>query len=666
MRSKYIGGLLTGSAMALVLATGASTNAAPLTVSLSKHLPTNSDIVLAAKKTVSKKSTDANKMAEQMPAATNDTTNNNETGNNTTAAPPPDPTTINGKIHDLTVSGKVDRFLSRKNDRAAVDAFYQKRNYDPVWIDSNGKPTSKADAVLAYIKTIEQDGLEPSDYVFPNLSATSLDAQAEQELKFTGVLLTYARHALNGRVHWSRLTAWVYYKDNYDPADVLAKLGDASDVAAVLDSFNPQQPAYKALKAKLAELRAEKSDREARLPYGPYLKYGNDKSSAKDSKSAKSKEKDKKASKDKDKPASEDIVMMQDPRVPLLREKLGLPAKDDTNYDKELAEAVVKFQGAHGLKTDGEVGNPTIDALNGPSRDGKINIVLANMERWRWIPRDMGQTHVVLNIPEYTLRVWNDGAVVWTTRVVVGKLQHETPMLSETMKFITVNPTWNVPQSIVYNELLPIYETSDPGIFAKQGLKVEQTRDGIRVYQPPGDKNALGRVRFNFPNKFLVYQHDTPEKNLFAYDKRAFSHGCMRVQDPVKYAEVMLGFGVPKEHYTQERIRKMFGDNEINIDFTNPIPVHITYQTAFVDDSGTLQFRDDVYGYDSKLLPFIKGNERKVADIAIERPADPNYKPSPTDFARLENVPRDGGGFDFYGSGRSSGSPLGFLNRLFR
>src|SRR5262249_26895800 len=154
----------------------------------------------------------------------------------------------------------------------------------------------------------------------------------------------------------------------------------------------------------------------------------------------------------------------------------------------------------------------------------------------------------------------------------------------------------------------------------------------IRVYQPPGDRNALGRIRFNFPNKFLVYQHDTPEKNLFAKEVRAYSHGCMRVQDPVRYAEVLLTFAVPSKKYTQESIRRMFSDNEINIDFANQIPVHITYQTAFVDDSGVLQFRDDIYGYDNKMASILKG-ERRVADVAIDRPADPNYKPSPTDFA---------------------------------
>jgi len=187
------------------------------------------------------------------------------------------------------------------------------------------------------------------------------------------------------------------------------------------------------------------------------------------------------------------------------------------------------------------------------------------------------------------------------------------------MRFITVNPTWNVPPSIVQNEYLPALQ-QDPMALERIGLKVEQNRDGtIHIYQPPGDRNALGRIRFNFPNKFLVYQHDTPDKNLFAHDVRAYSHGCMRVQDPLKYGEVLLSIASPKEGYTAERLARMFGSEERNINFATPIPVHLTYQTASVDDSGKLIIRNDVYGRDSRILAVLKGDERKVADIAVER-----------------------------------------------
>ena len=166
------------------------------------------------------------------------------------------------------------------------------------------------------------------------------------------------------------------------------------------------------------------------------------------------------------------------------------------------------------------------------------------------MPRDLGKTHVMVNIPDYTLRVMRDDKLVWNTKIVVGKPNLATPIISAEMKFITVNPTWNVPPSIIQNEYLPALQ-QDPQALERIGLKVEQDRDGnVRIWQPPGDRNALGRIRFNFPNKFLVYQHDTPDKHLFAHEKRAYSHGCMRVQDPLKYGEVLLSLVLPNENYT--------------------------------------------------------------------------------------------------------------------
>ncbi len=243
------------------------------------------------------------------------------------------------------------------------------------------------------------------------------------------------------------------------------------------------------------------------------------------------------------------------------------------------------------------------------------------MERWRWYPRDLGKAYSMVNQPDFTLRVMKDDNLVWTTRVVIGLPSKATPLLTETMKYITVNPTWNVPQSIVQNEYLPALR-QDPTVLARMGLKVVNNRDGsVHISQPPGEANALGRIRFNFPNRFLVYQHDTPDKHLFAHDSRAYSHGCMRVQDPAKYAEVMLGLGRPQDGYTAERIKKMFGTAETDIQFTTPIPVHLTYQSAFVDDDGKLQFRRDVYGLDSRTISAIK-TDRAVVEPQAERPKE--------------------------------------------
>jgi murein L,D-transpeptidase YcbB/YkuD len=181
-----------------------------------------------------------------------------------------------------------------------------------------------------------------------------------------------------------------------------------------------------------------------------------------------------------------------------------------------------------------------------------------------------------------------------------------------------------VPPSIIYNEYLPALQ-QDPTVLSRMGLRLERSRDGsIHISQPPGEANALGRVRFNFPNKFLVYQHDTPDKHLFAKEERAFSHGCMRVQNPDQYAATLLGIVLPNERYTPEKIRGMYGRSEIDIKFPTPIPVNITYQTAFVDDAGKLQLRKDVYGRDAAMLPILRGGRGKDLENMIAR-SQPGY-----------------------------------------
>ena len=265
------------------------------------------------------------------------------------------------------------------------------------------------------------------------------------------------------------------------------------------------------------------------------------------------------------------------------------------------------------------------------TRAGKKNAALAdtliaNMERWRWVPRELGKAHVVVNIPDYTLKVVDQGKTAWTTRIVVGKVGTQaTPLLSETMKFITVNPTWNVPPSIIRNEYLPAL-ARDPGALERIGLKITHKADGtVRIYQPPGEKNALGRIRFNFPNRFLVYQHDTPQKHLFAQTQRAYSHGCMRVQNPEQYAEVLLSITQPDERYTAERVQKMYGSAERNINLKTHIPVHLTYQTAFVDDAGQFQTRPDIYGHDRTITDLLRNG--RGADIPIARNTHSSSKP---------------------------------------
>jgi L,D-transpeptidase YcbB len=490
------------------------------------------------------------------------------------------------QLRDLS-SGKFDHVIGGKVERSAVEAFYSGRSYAPLWI-TGGVANARAKAAIDYLGHVDADGLDPADYPVADFKASDPGALAEAELRLTASVITYARHASVGRVAWSRVSADISYDQKPpEPATVLAALADAKDVAGALDSYEPHAAGYLALKAKLAEIRGGNTQAmKASIPGGPVLKVG-----------------------------------AQDARVPQLRERLGVTG-DGTTYDKDLAEAVKKFQKENDLKATGLLTPQTLDALNGPRPSHVADIIMANMERWRWMPHDLGKTYVIVNLPDYSLRVMNDGKEVWKTKIVIGKPGMPTPIMTGTMKFITINPIWHVPPSIVNREYLPAL-AQDPTVMSRMGLVVDHNRDGgISIWQPPGDKNALGRIRFNFPNKFLVYQHDTPDKYMFAYAKRAFSHGCMRVLNPPKYAEVLLSLVRPNDHYTIERIEKMYGPSEINIDFPTFIPVHLTYQTAFVDDAGKLELRDDVYGRDREVLALLQGPERRVADIPIEHKID--------------------------------------------
>jgi L,D-transpeptidase YcbB len=511
------------------------------------------------------------------------------------------------KLREM-LGAKSLRYFDRKGERAAVEKFYTARDFAPLWTQG-GVVTSTGKGVVARLKDAESDGMNAADYPVPDFAAaTSPDALAEAELKLTSSMLDYARQAQSGRMHYSQVSGDIEYPEHpTDPSEVLANVTSAKDASAALDSYNPPQKLYRALKAKLAELRGQGDGPIIQIADGPVLKFT--------------------PSRNKKQPA----VAMEDARVPQLRAKLGVSENaDDDHYDAKVAEAVRKFQEGVGLKPSGALDDSTVKAINSPKRDKQIDTVVVNMERWRWLPRDLGapaigDAYVILNIPDYTLKVMQNGAQVWTTKVVTGQPGiHATPLLTETMKFITVNPTWNVPPSIIYKEYLPAL-AQDPTVLTRMGLKLERARDGsIHISQPPGEANALGRIRFNFPNKFLVYQHDTPDKNLFAKDERAFSHGCMRVQNPDQYAAVLLGITEPNEHYTPEKIRGMYGHSEIDLKFPTPIPVNITYQTAFVDDAGKLQFRKDVYGRDATMIALLRNSRGKDMENVVAH-SQPSY-----------------------------------------
>jgi murein L,D-transpeptidase YcbB/YkuD len=520
------------------------------------------------------------------------------------------------KLREL-IANRGDRFFSRKDERDAVEVFYRDRCFQPLWT-ANGKINDRTNAAIAFLKKVDEDGLEPSDYAPPSFDVTEADKLAESELAYTVGVLDFVRHASSGRIHPSRTFRDVEYKqEELKPLDSLNKIAAATNVSETLASFFPPHEQYKLLKAELAKLRNKTEAEPVRIPNGQVLRFN-----------AKAKK------------------HQEDARVPALRERLGLTAKDDKVYDEELAKAVAEFQKSKKRKADGVLSNEVVAAMNPAITEKTADIILANMERWRWMRRDLGASHIITSIPGYYLRVMQDNKEVWETRIVVGLPNKVTPLLTQDMIFITVNPTWNVPPSIIANEYIPALR-QDPDALSRIGLKVNKRPDGtLHIYQPPGDANALGRIRFNFPNKFLVYQHDTPTKHLFAHEERSYSHGCMRVQDPLKYAEVLLNIARPGEGWTAEKVRKMYGAAEQRIDFKNPIPVHIIYNTAEVED-GKLIIRKDIYKIDAATLKNLKatGNERKQLEVEVKH-ANPNPGRQALTLDGYDNGPR---GFDLFG-----------------
>ena len=473
-----------------------------------------------------------------------------------------------------------------KRDAGSIATFYAARGNEPVWIE-DGAFTPEALGLIARIKRADEDGLDPADYKLPwtevGLYLDSVnDKLARADLELSQAVALYARHAYSGRVTPSEISSNLNYKLNPPAAaDVLALVSGASDPVATLEAYQPPQPEYAALRDELARLRAAAAAADS-LPVvgeGDLLKPG-----------------------------------MSDPRVPVIRERMQLASAtiDPELYDEILVEAVKGFQASSGLRSDGIIGKNTVSAMNARGADPVETIVL-NMERWRWMPRYLGDFYVQVNLPSYTLYVYRDGAVFHTTRVVIGKVSSQTPIFSDEIEHIVVNPYWNVPASIVRNELMPAmrkgsglrgyqvyakvrgrYRAIDPG--SVNWRKVDAR--SIQVKQPPGARNALGEVKFLFPNQYDVYLHDTPSKSLFEREDRAFSHGCMRVMNPWDFAEALLS---NTDQVSAAALRKQVGGGESWVNLDKHIPVHITYFTAWVDDSGKLQLRNDVYGLDKRL-----------------------------------------------------------------
>jgi murein L,D-transpeptidase YcbB/YkuD len=486
--------------------------------------------------------------------------------------------------------------------RRAVGRYYRATAFEPAWTGPDG-PTPQADSLLAVLREVPQDGLRPTDYHVSTIDSLArylrgqrrtgraMDARtrADFELLCTDAFLLYGAHLLGGRVDpVTVVSTWNLDRRQKNLVEHLRAAVDGGSIRATLYRLRPPQPEYDAFRRALARYRAlARQGGWPTVPDGPALQEG-----------------------------------MQAARVPLLRRRLRATGDlvadsppDSLLFDDGLRQAVGRFQERHGLAIDGIVGPATRAAMNVPVAE-RLGQVEVNLERWRWLPRDLGTPHVLVNIADFWLRVVEDGRPALQMRVVVGTQYRQTPIFSDAISYLVFSPYWHVPRRIAVEDKLPAFQR-DSSLVARLGFEVlegwgSDTRTvdpatvewdrlspstfPYRLRQRPGPANALGRVKFMLPNPYNVYLHDTPARSLFDETERLFSSGCIRVEHPVDLALYLLRLN---GGWTRERVEEIMGrDAERAVVLRRKVPVHLLYWTAWMEDADTVHFRTDIYGRD--------------------------------------------------------------------
>jgi murein L,D-transpeptidase YcbB/YkuD len=506
-------------------------------------------------------------------------------------------------LEPLVEASRLDemRWPDFTDYRKHLRNFYAPRAYEPAWV-ANGRPTPQALAVIAILDAADAKGINAVDYDATRwpariaaLPRATADATARFDLALSASLMRYISDLHIGRINPRnlRFELDIETKKYYLPK-LLDEIRVAPDPHAVLDTIEPPYDEYKRLQAALLAYRrlAAQAGTETPLPDV------------------------KKSLKPGDAYAALPQLAARLQRVGDLAADANVDAKV---YGGALVDAVKRFQARHGLEADGIVSARTLKQLNVPLGVRARQIEWA-LERWRWAPTDFERPPIVVNIPEFVLRAWSDerGTSAMTMRVVVGQtLSHQTPVFEAAMRYVVFRPYWNVPPTIQSKELVP-HAAKDPNYLERNGYELVNA-DGkplassrvdaatlarlrsydLSVRQKPGPNNALGLVKFMFPNQNNVYLHSTPSQTLFSRSRRDFSHGCVRVEDPTALAAWVLR---EQPQWTPEKIKAaMNGKEPSQVNLKTPIPVLIIYTTATVDDEGKVHFFDDIYGHDATL-----------------------------------------------------------------
>ena len=531
-------------------------------------------------------------------------------------------------------------------DRAALAAFYAARTEPMLWVMGEGF-TAKARHAMAEIRKADDWGLSASAFELPQIApgTAAPDALAGAEIKLGLAALKYARHARGGRVDPAQISKHLDQKPPLrDPKVVLEAVATTETPGNYLRDLNPRHEQFQKLRQALLKARsghatpepAKPDTSNVRLPDGPSLKLGS-----------------------------------EHPQVALLRQRLGLPLPRGAEavYDLEVQDAVKAFQQKNNIQSTGILTPRTRSALNGgikPERAAapagtETQRLIVNMERWRWMPEHLGELHIQDNVPEFMARVFKKGQLIHSARIVVGKVETPTAVFSANMRTIVFHPEWGVPDSIKVKELAPylsggggggflFFGGGDTSILDRQRMRVvyngrpvnpssvDWGQVDVRRFsfiQSAGPHNVLGVVKFLFPNKHDIYMHDTPQRELLERPVRMFSHGCMRVQNPGRLAELLLA---EDKGWSAEHVRGLLAHGSTNeVQLVREIPVHVTYFTAMAGEGGQVSYYGDVYGYDSRISAALGG-----------RPLPPEMTPSGDEPPREARRPRQQRQTDFF------------------
>lgn len=486
--------------------------------------------------------------------------------------------------------------------RETLTEFYANNGHRLAWCDDSGRILPSTTTLLDALRRADEHGLDPEDYALsrldlleaqigkPPLDDAAVARLADFDLLMTAAFFRYASDLSTGRVHPDEIrNDWHTNLPDLDPLTKLDRALEGDNLPQLLGTLPPPHAGYARLREALKGLHeVEAAGGWRAIPGGPKLEPGSG-----------------------------------GPRVFLLRQRLFEPAGEADSatgaaagagdqFDEALAESVRRFQERHGIEPDGKLGAATLAELNVPV-ERRIRQVELNLERWRWIPRRLGDPYVFVNIPGFDLELVRGGVSVWHTRIVVGKAFTPTPVFSDRIVAVVVNPPWNVPKSIAEGEYLRELR-KDPRAFKRRGLRLlegseedarevdpatvdwqalDEGRFPYRLRQDPGPNNALGRLKFHLTNDYRIYLHDTPTRGLFGQSDRDLSHGCIRVEKPLDLAGQLLG------ESSQDLLREALDQTEERyLSVKPPVPIHILYLTAWVDEAGALRFSPDVYEFD--------------------------------------------------------------------